>query len=264
MMTKYKLKGCIQSDFYRVFHSKKCLIGLGMVVLVLLMSSFETISWKQDTLYVFDLVMYGMPVKLTLIGGAFCFADSICNDMEHNYILSIISRSGLKNYVRSKVLLVFTTAFFCVAIGTVIYTCILHVFLPWGISSGNIYQQLIRNGNFKFFLKHRFYIGFYFASGLESGALAGITALTATYLSLFIRNKMLILATPFVCVYFFDYILQEFSKSKVSLNLIFMSYNNIFHNDMLSTLLVVIISVGCVLLLGKRIEKKLWREFFVE
>lgn len=107
MMAVNNLKRTILTDTHRAMCSKKFPLAIGIVILVLSVAAFEGVSMNEDVLYVFSIVMYGMPAMIILIAGAFIYGDSLCLDVEHKYITSAILRSGVRNYVVSKVVTIF-------------------------------------------------------------------------------------------------------------------------------------------------------------
>ena len=50
--------------------------------------------------------MYGMPAMVVLICGAVAFADSLCEDAEHNYIRQQIIRGRVGIYVSRRLIVV--------------------------------------------------------------------------------------------------------------------------------------------------------------
>ena len=86
----------LYADLYRAFFSKRFAFSVLLVIAVLLAASFEGIALHTEVLYVFSLVMYGMPAMLVIIGGVSAYADSIFSDIEHRYIRGILSRTGIR------------------------------------------------------------------------------------------------------------------------------------------------------------------------
>lgn len=206
---------------------------------VLLLVTQEGIALDTDVLYVFSIVMYGMPAMAILVCGAIAFADSLCEDMEQKYMLWQVSRGNLEAYVTARTLSIFGITMISSALGLFLFASMLHIRLPWADVSGLQYDHLLHAGGFRIFLTHGLYPVYYFCYGLQYGVLVGIMALWASCLSLYVPNRMLVLCAPMIVYYFTDYALAESSSGMLSLGMIFSPSNNLFLNDFLSVLLVI-------------------------
>lgn len=256
-----KTKNLMASDLCRVWESKRILIAIVMVVMILISASFEGISLNEDVLYMFSIVMYSMPAMVILIAGTFAYGDSICSDMEHKYMINLILKSNLTEYVLSKILVIFITAIISISVGILCYVGILHIFLPWALVNGNQYEFLMQGGSFRYFLGRKMYLMYFLLYGIQYGLLAGNLAVFSAYLSLFITNKMLVLATPFLCYYFIDFVLADFLNEQVTLASVFSASNNLMNDDLKSFLFSIVISVLFLILIGILTEKKIKKEY---
>ena len=153
-----KMKNLMVSDLCRAFESRRILIAIIMVIVILVIASFEGISFSEDVLYTFSIVMYGMPAMIILIAGTFAYGDSICSDIEHKYMNNVILKSSLREYVLSKMLVIFITAIITITIGILCYVGILHFFMPWVQINGNQYEFLMQSGSFRYFLSKKMFI----------------------------------------------------------------------------------------------------------
>ena len=86
-----------------------------------------------------------------------------------------------------------------------------------------------------------------------------ILSLWASYLSLYISNRMLVLAAPAVLYYFTDYVLEGIFPGRINLGLIFSASYNLFSDDLLSVLFAVIITVVNFVLLWMLMVRKIKR-----
>jgi len=70
-----------KTDLKRSVCSMKLVISIALTMGVLLLSTLEGIALDTNVLYVFSIVMYGMPAMMILVCGAIAFADSFCEDI---------------------------------------------------------------------------------------------------------------------------------------------------------------------------------------
>ncbi len=233
----------LKADFKRSICSIKFILSVVLIICVLLFATQEGIALDTDVLYVFSIVMYGMPAMIILVCGSIAFADSLCEDLEQKYVLQQIIRGDLGKYVTARVLSIFITTIIATALGVFLFSSILHISLPWVEISGLQYDHIIHAGGLRLFLIYRLYPFYYLCYGIQYGVLVGIMALWASCLSMFISNRMLVLSAPMIIYYFTDYALAEMSSGMLSLAVIFSPSNNLFLNDFLSVTLVIGIAV---------------------
>lgn len=256
-----KMKNLMLSDISRAFESRKILIAIIMVTVILVVASFEGISLNEDVLYTFSIVMYSMPAMIILIAGTFAYGDSICTDIEHKYIINMILKSSIREYILSKLIVIFFTAIVVISTGILCYVGILHFFMPWVQINGNQYAFLMQSGNFRYFLGKKMFILYFLLYGIQYGLLAGNLAVFSAYLSLYITNKMLVLATPFLCYYFVDFVLADLLNEQITLAKIFSASNNIMNDDLKSFVISVVISAMFLTIVGILANRKMKKEY---
>lgn len=261
MINLKNTKKLLISDLCRAVESKRILIAVIMVIVILFSASFEGISFDEDILYMFSIVMYGMPAMIILIAGTFAHGDSICNDIEHKYISNMVLKSGLNEYVVTKILSIFITALISIVLGILCYVVILHIFMTWTQPNGNQYEFLMQSGSFRYFLGKKMFLSYFFLYGIQYGLLAGNLAVFSSYLSLYVNNKMLVMATPFLGYYFIDFILADLFQEQITLATVFSASNNLLKNDLKSFLLAVIISVLFLVTVGMLTRRKIKKEY---
>ena len=241
----------LEADFRRSICSARFVLSVILTIGVLLLATREGIALDTDVLYVFSIVMYGMPAMVILVCGAIAFADSLCEDMEQKYMLLQISRGDLETYVTARILSIFFATIASTALGIFLFAGILHIHLPWADTAGLQYDHMIHAGGLRLFLTHELYPAYYFCYGLQYGVLVGIMALWAACLSIYVPNRMLVLSAPMIIYYFADYALAECSARMLSLGVIFSPSNNLFLHDLLSVALVIGIAVVDLCLVRK-------------
>jgi len=245
-----KIYHYLKADLKRAACSIKFIRSVLLTTGVLLLATQEGIALDTDVLYVFSLVMYGMPAMIILVCGAAAFADSLCEDLEHQYILQQIIRGDVEKYVAARILSIFCITITATALGIFLFASILHISLPWADTSGLQYDYLIHAGGFRFFLINGLYPLYFFCCGLQYGVLVGILALWAACLSMFISNRMFVLSAPMIIYYFADFALAEISSERLSLAMLFSHANNLFSDDFLTAAMVTGIAVINLCLTG--------------
>ena len=159
----------LYADLYRAFLSKRFAFSVLLVITVLLAASFEGIALHTEVLYVFSLVMYGMPAMLVIIGGASAYAGSIVSDIEHRYIRGILSRTGVRQYIFSKMISIFLTGMLNVGLGIFLYALLLHLKLPWVQAESSQYQHLLLSGGLRFFLSRGWFTAYFCCGAFNMG-----------------------------------------------------------------------------------------------
>lgn len=234
----------LKADIKRLLCSARLVLSVLLTVGVLLLASLEEIYWDAGVLYVFSLVMYGMPAMMILICGAISFADSFCEDMEHKYLMQQMLRGNVSAYVAARMLSIFFAAMLTTALGIFLFVNILHLRLAWVEASGvEQYESLLRAGGLRKLLEGRSFELYFFCYGMQYGVLSGILSLWASYLSFYISNRMLVLAAPMILYYFTDYLLTGIFPGRVNLGLIFSASNNLFSNDFLAQFIVAVTAI---------------------
>ena len=190
--------------------------------------------------------------------------DLVWSLIEHRYIRGILARTGVKQYVFSKMNSIFLAGMLNVGLGIFLYALFLRLKLPWVQAENGQYQHLLLSGGLRFFLDREWFTAYFLLWGLQYGALSGILAVLSAGLSLFTRNKLLVLATPFLSYYFIDLFLSELSQNRYSLALIFAPSNNVLGNDLLAFFVVFPISAAVLLCVGLVTERKVRKEFLNE
>lgn len=248
----------LNTDVKRLLCSARLILSVPLTVGVLLLAALEGIFWDAGVLYVFSLVMYGMPAMMMLICGSVAFADSFCEDMEHKYLMQQLLRGNVGAYVWARMLSIFFAAMLTTALGILLFVNILHLRLAWVETSGmEQYENLLRAGGLRGFLKSRRFELYFFCYGMQYGVLSGILSLWASYLSFYISNRMLVLAAPMILYYFTDYLLAGIFPGKVNLGLIFSASNNLFSNDFLAAAVVAAAAIINFMLLKPLIAWKI-------
>lgn len=257
-----KIYPYLRADLKRAACSRKIALSIVLTTGVLLLATHEGIALNTDVLYVFSLVMYGMPSMLILVCGATAFADSLCEDMQKKYILQQSIRGDMKSYVSARVISIFIASVLSSALGIFLFACILHIGLPWADTDGAQYDIMVHAGRLSFILRCRWFPLYYFSYGVQYGILVGILAVWASFFSIYISNQMLVLSTPMIIYYFADYALTKISSGLLNLSIIFSPASKFFENDVLSVLFIALIASANLILIRCFMIKGLRRKFY--
>lgn len=266
MGRKVKVLDYLKIDLLRAMVSWKFLVGVLGVSLVMYIASLEGIASDTNVTYVVWLIVYGMLFMISLVFSAFPFAGCFCEDFEQKYAYSQIERGSLKNYAIAKVIAIMLVTSITMMLGVVLYVSLLHIKLPWFNQEDAICQSALSLGGFRIILKKEWYFLYFALFGLQYGILAGILALLASYVSLYINNKLLTLSVPFMSFYLISYYCRALfgNWEKINLIYIFNATFNIWDNDIISFGYAVLVGLVFAVILGRLIFTKLKRKMNYE
>lgn len=111
----------LKADLKRMLCSAKPFLSVILTVGVLLLATLEGIDLHAGVLYIFSLVMYGMPAMMILVCAAAAYADSFCEDVEHKYMMQQIIRGNVGAYVFARMSGIFLAAMFTTAFGIFLF-----------------------------------------------------------------------------------------------------------------------------------------------
>lgn len=266
MGRKVRFFDYLRVDLIRAMYSWKFVIGILGVCLVMYVASLEGIASDTNVTYVVWIIVYGMLFMISLVFSAFPFAGCFCEDFEQKFAYLQIERGNLRNYTIAKVITIMLVTSITMMLGVLLYVSLLHIKLPWFNEEDAICQTALSLGGFRLMLQKKWYY-FYFASlGFQYGILAGILALLASYVSLYINNKLLTLSVPFMSFYLISYYSRALfgNWEKINLIYIFNATFNIWNNDIISFGYAVLVGLIFTVVLGSLIFAKLKRKMNYE
>lgn len=183
------------TDLYRACTKKELWLGILGVALSLgfaLGSPEEMESSVVDTLL---FAAYNVGFMLSFVFCALPFGTSYCEELESGYMKYLLIRGDLKKYVASKTAVIFLSSVAVMALGCILFALICAAGMPWveaeSYDSNVAYEGLLQSGHYIL------WTGIY---GVQWGILAGCLSLAAAFSSLYISNRLLLLAMP-VLVY---------------------------------------------------------------
>lgn len=250
----------MKSDVYRILSMHRLFYGIIGVIAVLLATFFEEQLYDTDVLYTIEVIMYGMPAMLILMAGAYGYADSLCLDVENKYYRCIINRINLKRYVASKILSIFSSSVIIVTVGILSFVMILRFYIPWCDTESITYIVDVKSACFGNVLKNNLYPLYFLLFGLRYSLLAGILSVLSAYISLYIKNRMVIFILPFIGRYFCDCIVKILS-SDYTLGVLFWEPYVLWESTIKTMLILLFISLSITIFLGFLILKKMKKDY---
>lgn len=259
-LSKKMKTGMLFTDFCRAFFSLKFILALIGTISVLFVTLIDNISCRSDVVSVFFLVEFSNFSLMILITSAYAYADAICEDIEHKYISQIVVRNNRVNYVFSKVITIFLSAFVCTVIAYVVYSYLLRLRMPW-FTSDSTSEFLLQTKMYDSLIKRRLYPLYFMALGIRKGMLAGVFAVFASYFSLYVKSKTFVLATPFFGYYFLDSILSSLLRYPL-LKMAYSGNEMMFSSEVVSLFAAFVLTVLALIILFWLINKKIKTEYF--
>lgn len=262
MMKKNKeasLLSYIKVDMYRCFCSWKFLAAIIGVILVSIIAIYSEDSDINSTIQIFCFVEGSMSSLLIMIFAAVPYADCFCDDYENkNNFLQII-RGNLKKYFFSKTLIIVISAIFTTIIGLIIFAIILRSFTPWftnngidgGIAKMSAIGKYIVSGN---------YLTFIFLYSLQLSIYLAVLSLIASFISLFISNRLLVLSTPIVASRILSYYSGIiFGKNAFTIGQLCNAEKGLWGNNIKSYVYPILIAIIMIVFVQALIYLKLKR-----
>ena len=218
--------------------------------------SLENYAFEEGMVNGNALDTYSLAVNLSgiMTAYAFCafsYATVFCEDLEYKYARYSINRGNTWKYVVSKAVVVYGASVITMVLGSLLFVAAIRLKLPW--TSGAADQSTYLAGMYSSLIAGEHYWSYVFLCALQMGMLAGTLSLAASFLSMFVSNKMLILITPILI----QQILLEYrGKGWFSVMLIYPTLNR-FSTDIQYFLTVFGCSLCFSALLTWGIDKKI-------
>lgn len=143
------------------------------------------------------------------------FSDSYLNDRTSGFLRNILSRSSYKEYLFAKYCSTGLSGGFAIAIPMTIFFLVMNIVFPRGINTNPYELRIISTpealGPFGYFYQNNPDLYIFLLIGL--GCIFGMVyAILGLSLSMFIENRYVVLATPFVLFMITHYLLALFRQ----------------------------------------------------
>ena len=242
-MTSYNIK--------RTYFSKESIVAIIMFLVISMYKLWELQEQISVGIFYIMNISY-VDIKAMLIFSFMALPAAICfaEDFEFCNIHYQLIRSSLKKYVFSKTINIFISSIIIMVICFLSYISLLrlsgHDWIDEYFNTSDFWDinmwKYISCGNFWMF---------YIIMAIQFGILSGILNLLSAWLSLYIKNKMMILATPSIVVYILKYYIPGWLLGHRDLNIIAMfnaTQNLNLYGENLFMRCIWFGIVGCVVL----------------
>lgn len=190
----------LKADIKRCIHGKEFWVGNLCCFLILYFSGLSYIKYEVSVWSLLNIVTATMPFLLLLSFASMTYSDCFCADVENKYVQQMLMRGKLWSYVLAKTIVIQLSTMLTVFISTVAYIFYLRVKLPWFYEGEK--EEL---GLHRYTSMADMPFLYVIAEILKFAVLAGILGILAAYISLYIRNRLLLLTVPLMVYYFAMY-----------------------------------------------------------
>lgn len=191
MTEKSKVVHYLRADVYQVLTKKETwlsVLGVTLSMFFALESPEELENSVIDTLL---YSAYGVGFKLSFVFCVLPFGTAFCEELENHYIKYVLIRGNLKKYAVSKAIVIFLASVAVMAMGVLMFAIICSFKMPWieveSYDSDVAYKSLLANNH---------YVVWVAVYGVQWGIFAGCLSLASAFCSLYISNRLLLLAMP--------------------------------------------------------------------
>lgn len=200
---------CFRTDWNRLLKNYPIYLAVLGVALSLLLS-LESYAFQEGMVNcnVVDTYFRAVNSQGQMIAYVFCavpFAAVFCEDLEHRYLRCSIGRTSVKKYVLSKAVTIYACSVLVMILGTVLF--LIYVSIQTGWTSDSFQKDFYVAGMYRSLILEEHYAVYMILCALQRGMLAGALSLFASFVSLFISNKMVTFVTPVLAYQ----ILQQFA-----------------------------------------------------
>lgn len=204
------------------------LLSVGICILIMYAIMYEMKVQGDSVLMVVDMNLYLCEYMVVFAMATVPYAHAFVDDFERKIVYQIVTRTDMKKYVISKTATIYVTALLVVATSMLLFVLSLRAQGYTWISETSFdtlegYQDM----ELWWMIEKHYDVLFYIVAGVQMGMLAGIAALVSTWLSLFIRNRMMITIFPVICLYIMYKYLEGFLGYGYGIYGLF----NVFQND---------------------------------
>lgn len=237
------------NDLYRIFCSPEIYLGVLGVAFSMFLSLENPMNMSGSVIDTLLLATYGAGFHLTFLFCALPYANVFVEDLDTYYGRYSVIRGNLKKYMAAKLASIFISSILAMSAGCLLFAFIQSAYLPW---IDETWKDTLAGGGNLWMLEKGWYIPWIVMYGVQWGFAAGTLAAVASVCSLYISNKMLILALP---ILFYQALTEigtfSFRNIKyLDLVSVFDARFNLFGNDGLMILWAFFLGISVTVLMG--------------
>lgn len=182
-------------------------------------------------------------IMVAYIFCAFSYALSLCESLEQKYMRYEVVRGNLKKYLISKVSVTYVSSVLTMVMGTVVFLLMLRMRIPW-VDFKSDSQEIIIAGQFAVLFQEGHYFIYCIIYAMHLGMLAGTLSVFALLVSMYITNKVTILAVPLLAYQ----ILLDNAGDSIFTVFSYRIYNRLFGSDFHYVIFILAFSIIPVLI----------------
>lgn len=190
-----KRQAYLRTEIRRLLYKKEFYFSVMGIVFILFLSGNNGMGDMGDSvLSAVLLSAYDAGFLITFSLAAIPYAAIFTDELECNYARYLVIRGNLRNYVFSKMFVIFISSMLTMGIGITCFALCCSLGLPW--ADEGVLEYIVPFGGYRFFLANGRYPIWFLLYGIQWGILAGILSMAAAFCSLFLSNRLLVYSVP--------------------------------------------------------------------
>lgn len=220
----------IRHDCNRAF-GNRFWAAVGISVFCILIMILELNVKNECILYQMDMLLYSCEYMLVIAISTLPYACVFIEEFERKTIYQVITRTNLKQYILSKTFMILISSVFVVMSAMMMFVLALRISGHEWISDYMLQCYEMNGTGFVslelwWMIERGYEWLFFLIAGLQMGLLAAIVSLIAAFLSLYIKNRMMITICPVICLY----IMYKYLSGAIGYGYGIYAMYNIFQN----------------------------------
>lgn len=195
----------LKMSFMQLFSSPLFYLSIIGVTILCFISIWERVSASETRItvvYCFDIFIgLTMFKKLVVLFAAIPYVSSFCSDWKCQYIKPVVIRTGIKEYIWSKIITCFVSGFLTVFIGLILFIILLSFKMPI-FPAENIEQMIFPP--FAPLAVGKIPVLYLLAQSFVFSMAAALWAVVGLSLSAFIPINFVAITTPLIASYFLE------------------------------------------------------------
>jgi hypothetical protein len=257
-LKKARYFGC---DMRRALFSGNFVLAAVGTFVTLVMIAETQVKFPQDVCFIYDGVKMTRMSLLALAFSAVPYGVCFCEDFEHKYIHVSVIRGGIKNYVWSKVFVIFISAWAAMAAGMILFFLFMRLRFPWVSQGNSSYLALLADVERESVIRYSPLL-FLVEGAVKESLLGGVLAVCTAYGSLFFKNRLFVYTFPVMFYYLWINYAGIWLRlpEQTELYRIFGIFYRVWRKEWMDFLYAIFVGSLLVCLLGLLISGKITNE----